>query len=179
LITTFLRPFDAGILPIGATLNSIGIPSGLSNFQESAFCNSTETDLFSLPNPLTSNFVIFGSFLHMHDLGRKIWTDQYRMMNGTWRNIGTLGCAGLYDFSLPMMLSLNGNLFPGDSLLTSCIWDSQGNQSETTIPGCSSFYGCEMCLNYLAYYPKMTSSTVGCMTNAESVSPSNSTFQCN
>ncbi|KAI4452995.1 dopamine beta hydroxylase related [Holotrichia oblita] len=70
-----LRPMDAGIIELGLEYtDKMAIPPGQSSFLLSGFCVS-ECTAVSLP---PQGILIFGSQLHTHLTGIKVWTKHYR-----------------------------------------------------------------------------------------------------
>jgi len=153
-ITSQLRPIDGGYFLIGASLNGISLPPGNPDVEMMATCPSSQTQAppANSVNPLVQNYTIFGSLLHMHQLGRQIWSEQYRSINGTMVKVGNIGCNDYFDFNQQQSVPLNVTFQPGDQFVTHCVWDTSSRQ--TTTLGCEST-SCEMCFNYLAYYPKV------------------------
>lgn len=65
-------------------------------------CSSSKTSQLpdaSSVNDLTQNYVLFSSGLHMHLYGRRIWTEQYRQVNGVRTFIGYVGYDDFFDFN--------------------------------------------------------------------------------
>ncbi|PNH04336.1 MOXD1 1 [Tetrabaena socialis] len=158
LYTPQLRQYDAGVLTLGQ--NAIVIPPGqpIVTMPPSVrgarragpvcevlrVCPSTCTSQLRAPLRLLS------SGLHMHTLGRAISTQHIR--NGT--ELPPVGSRRFYDFNfqsadaVPLASSL---LLPGDSLITTCSYDST---SRTNVTKYGESTQDEMCFNFLFYYPR-------------------------
>ncbi|PNH04333.1 MOXD1 1 [Tetrabaena socialis] len=143
LYTPQLRQYDAGVLTLGQT--AISIPPGqpIVTLQPNV-CPSTCTSRLHAPVQLLS------SALHMHTLGRAITSQHIR--NGT--ELPPVGSRRFYDFNfqgldaVPLASSL---LTPGDSLITTCSYDST---SRTDVTKYGESTQDEMCFNFLYYYPR-------------------------
>lgn len=95
-----------------------------------------------------------------------MFTDEYRFAlvslvhdtviqeSGSKKEIGTLGCNDNYDFNNQYFSPIHRVLKPGDQLETVCVYDTATVTQVT--PGCGGV-DCEMCLNYIVYYPKIPS----------------------
>jgi hypothetical protein len=140
-LTDRLRPNNASVIALG-DVPGIEIPPGEEAWVQTSDCPGALTSL--LTEPLT----VFGSMLHAHKLGRRIYTEQFR--GGS--KIGELGRDDMFDFNYQKILSIEGTIQPGDSLRTTCVYDSTG-VATTTHGGEGS--DDEMCLNFLAYYPEI------------------------
>jgi hypothetical protein len=95
---------------------------------------------------MTGPSQVFGSWLHAHELGKSLWTEQFR--DGAL--LGELGRHDPYAFDAQRVEPLDGELRPGDGLTTHCIFDST-DRDVWTIGGGDTDQ--EMCLNYLWIYP--------------------------
>jgi len=142
--TTDLRPNDAGVMVLGdPAVSSVPIAAGQSYVPYEMSCTSTCTDYF--PYPLQ----VFGSFLHMHDAGKMIWSTQ-------WHNnayVGTTNRIEFWYFAYQETTIVNYTIYPGDRLNLHCVYDTNTRNSLTTF-GISTMQ--EMCMEFLSYYPKVT-----------------------
>ncbi len=138
--TEHLRPNHAGVLMLG-TVGGIVIPPGMSEFPVENTCPASITSSLAVA-PL----MILGSGLHAHELGRKLWTDQFR--GGDL--IGQIGKKDPYSFNDQGFEPVDATIMAGDELVTHCVYDST-SRTEPTYGGESTQD--EMCLNFLLYYP--------------------------
>ncbi|KAL6747241.1 PHM/PNGase F domain-containing protein [Haematococcus lacustris] len=140
--TQQLRPFDMGVLTLGSY--DINVPPGQSNFSVPAnACPSACT------SRLTHSLTLTYNFLHMHQTGSAIITRHVR--NGS--AIQPLGYKNWYDFDAQgasQVLPESRTLMPGDTLVTTCTYNTEGRTNVTRF-GLSSQD--EMCYNFLNYYP--------------------------
>jgi len=160
-VTKKLRPIEAGYLVIGAQTSGIRIPPASPFFELSGTCNTSK-----LPDGSASEegYHLLGAGLHMHTFGRQIYTEHFRPdpVTGQMAKIGMAGCDNFYNFNdqkyqpFPEPLILKR----GDHLVTHCVYDSTSRN--VAIKGCEST-DCEMCLNFIPYYPKLNSSTLVCV----------------
>eukprot|EP01121_Diplochlamys_sp_Union-15-3_P015717 TRINITY_DN5244_c0_g1_i3.p1 TRINITY_DN5244_c0_g1~~TRINITY_DN5244_c0_g1_i3.p1 ORF type:complete len:170 (+),score=19.58 TRINITY_DN5244_c0_g1_i3:152-661(+) len=142
-LTTNLRTHDAGYFVIGVKTNTISLPPAKDIYQIDSYCQS------DVP---PGDYHVFASGLHMHTLGRQIWTEHFRNINGTSVKISNIGCDDFFDFNQQRFTPLDAVIRPGDSFITHCVWDTSSKSVNTK--GCES-PACEMCLNFLPYYPKV------------------------
>jgi len=138
-LTTNLRPFNAGTLFLGAITMGISIPPAQPTWHESSMCSFPPTQ------PLT----VFAQMSHMHVIGERLWTQQFRQ--GV--EIDDIGLMMNYDFNGQHFVMINRTIMTGDQLNTHCIWDST-SKNTTTLGGEDSFK--EMCLNVILYYPDIS-----------------------
>jgi len=96
----------------------------------------------------TAPLNVFASFLHMHGIGKQIWTTQYR--NDEF--VRTVNRAEFYSYDFQQQTKLNLTILPGDLLSVHCIFDSSSKTEPTRFGLASSD---EMCMDFLSYYPKM------------------------
>ncbi|PNH04334.1 MOXD1 1 [Tetrabaena socialis] len=143
LYTPQLRQYDAGVLTLGQ--RSLIIPPGQPiSTQRPSVCPSTCTSRLRAPVRMLS------SVLHMHVLGRAMSTQHIR--NGT--ELPPVGSRRFFDFNfqnqeaVPLATSL---LLPGDSLITTCSFDSTSRTNVTTYGDSTRD---EMCYNFVLYYPR-------------------------
>ncbi|CAD6189154.1 unnamed protein product [Caenorhabditis auriculariae] len=144
IVTPSLREYDAAIMELGLIYSDANsIPPGQLEFAINAHCISECTE--NLP---AGGINIFGSQLHAHLTGTKLWTSHYR--NGV--KIGEVNRDEHYSPHWQHVQSVRPyvNVRPGDNLITTCVYDTTRRQ-KTTLGG----YGIEdeMCVNYIYYYP--------------------------
>jgi len=164
-LTSELRPMDLGYFLVGAWTKPIRIPPALPYFEITSEC---ETD--SVLNKTAykhPEYSILMAGLHMHLMGRQMYTEQFRPdpETGELVSLGVIGCDDFFNYndqtgSPPFT---NVTIRPGDRMITHCMYDS--TMKTTTTIGCESTE-CEMCLNFLLYYPKMPDmGTVLCLSD--------------
>lgn len=178
-VTDSLRPIDGGLVGLGARAGAIRIPASRTYGLEGT-CSGEKTR--GLPpattvNPLTSNYVVYGSALHMHTLGRRIWVEQYRggvRVRDQATGKDALGSDQMYDFGNQRFLPVaaDASLLPGDELRVRCVWENSvaagqagGNRVAAAgrmVTGGESTEN-EMCLAFLSMYPKIgKGASAGC-----------------
>lgn len=139
--TTHLRQYDAGTLVIGDPLVSFSpIPPGISINPYQASCPSECTSKWN------HGINVFADSLHMHSIGKMMWTTQYRD-NELLR---TTNRVEFFDFSFQQHSEVNYTILPGDLLNVHCVFDSTSRADTTRFASASSD---EMCMNFLSYYP--------------------------
>lgn len=142
------RSIEAGTMWLGDT--TIGLQGQVRNdFEYESSCPSNCTANFKQP------LKVFGSFLHMHTVGKRISTNRFHK-NGTfaetmnaiefWSNDHQM----LREFSPPKIVR------PGDRLSTTCVYDTR--KRPDTIFGIETYD--EMCMDFVFYYPKQDLSAV-------------------
>jgi len=174
VLTKKLRPIDAGYFVTGVPTVQITLPPSRPYYEITGSCDTSV--LKNYTNGVTE-FTFFGSGLHMHTLGRQMYTEQFRKdpLTGNWTRIGTTGCDNYYSFNDQKMVPLNKTLILGDRFINHCIYDTTSRKGTTH--GCEST-DCEMCINYIAYYPKINLPALSCR-GPPVESPNNSTqFIC-
>jgi len=139
--TNQIRKYYSGMFMFGTT--NINLPAGKSAYTISGDCPPLLTSLVPAPG-----VTIYASFLHAHQRGRRIWTNQIRGGN----IIGTMGDNQNYDFNLQKVQTLSpfASLQPGDDIMTFCTYDTS-NDTGPVIFGETTQN--EMCFNFAAYYP--------------------------
>ncbi len=143
-ITPNLRPNNAGTMVFG-DIENIAIPPGMAAYEHVATCGSAATAaLFVEP------IHVFGTAMHAHDLGRKLWSDVNRGGSRAYE----LNRDDPYNFASQHMNRVEAVIEPGDEVQTHCIYDSTA-RSETTIGGPGTEQ--EMCWNIVTYYPQVPS----------------------
>ncbi|KAI8841989.1 PHM/PNGase F domain-containing protein [Chytriomyces cf. hyalinus JEL632] len=146
--TSALRQFEIGLLLIGRF--DLDIPGNSPNYTPSGpgICPSSCTSRFP------GNLTVVSNALHMHTLGYNITTRQFR---GD-QEIISLGDRHYYDFNFQGTSPPNDEnavIMPGDTLVTECTFKpTAGVRTAKTTFGENTSN--EMCLNYIAYYPRMT-----------------------
>jgi len=119
------------------------IPAGQSSFLKELTCPEACTNQF--PHPIN----VFGSILHMHQIGSQIWSSHYR--EGVY--MGQTKRIEYFNFDTQQTVMVNYTIQPGDRVNTHCIWDSTSRSTATNIGVASDD---EMCLEFLFYYPVMS-----------------------
>jgi hypothetical protein len=178
-VSSNLQPIDAGLLWLGAQTGSIALPPGRTTGMTGE-CSSRMTS--QLPpareiNPASSFYTVFGNAFHMHTLGKRIWVETHR--SGQRVMVGgadQLGHDNAYSFGGQRFLPTPGaTLEPGDLLLTRCIFTNtvaEGVAGGNTVAAAGkTVYGGEattneMCMAFVAYYPRGFQGTPSCMTPA-------------
>ncbi|KHJ98535.1 copper type II ascorbate-dependent monooxygenase domain protein [Oesophagostomum dentatum] len=144
VVTTELREHDAGIMEIGLIYSDANsIPPGQAAFPLTGHCIADCTN--KLP---PEGIHVFGSQLHAHLTGRKIFTSHYR--NGV--KIGEINRDNHYSPHWQHIVFIHPyvHVMPGDVLSTTCVYETI-SKNLITLGG----YGIEdeMCVNYIYYYP--------------------------
>ena len=144
-----LRAYDAGVLVLGNGYSTL--QPGQAEVAVETICDTNNLypllpDIQRLTNPATVN----ESFLHMHALGSKIWTDVIRkgeFVGG--EGSGPLGKNMNWNYNLQLKQSLNFVIEPGDLLKTTCLYDTRG---QTDVVRFGEGSEDEMCFNYIYYF---------------------------
>ncbi|RKO83244.1 PHM/PNGase F domain-containing protein [Blyttiomyces helicus] len=143
--TKQLRANDIGILTLGT--GAISIPPGNASFENPpGICPSSCTSTF--PTDLT----LIKTGMHMHLTGKSISTRLIR--NGT--EMAPLGNRSSYNFNYQGGYPVDPRtpmLMRGDTLMTTCTYDTSGLTNITKFGEASQN---EMCFDFLQYYPAMT-----------------------
>uniref|UniRef100_A0AC35FG63 DOMON domain-containing protein n=1 Tax=Panagrolaimus sp. PS1159 TaxID=55785 RepID=A0AC35FG63_9BILA len=142
--TPNLRPNDAGIIELGHIYSDANsIPPGQKAFPLTSYCIADCTQ--KLPE---EGITIFGTQLHAHETGRKLWTSHFR--NGV--KIGEVNRDNHYTHHWQHIMALQKpvKVLPGDVLTTTCVYDT-ADKKEFVFGGYE--INNEMCLNYIYYYP--------------------------
>jgi hypothetical protein len=136
-LTKDLRPHDCGVLSLGdpaLVLEQLAprLPAGLlqSDFECPSSC---------VPYDVT----FFASFLHMHDVGKRMWTEHLR----DGQSLGRIDEVDFWDEGMQSYQALSVDVKAGDSFRTTCIHDSNGDVNW----GIAS--SDEMCIHFVSYYP--------------------------
>lgn len=157
-LTPNLREYDAGILQLGHPVDprSMVIPPGETAYAVDGLCAAGCTENMFPEEGIT----VFGVNLHSHMAGKKM---SLRHIRGG-EELPAIGVDARYDFNLQTIHFLgdgggNGRrVLPGDSLLTTCVYDTV-SRSERTYAGLASTQ--EMCMSFIWYYPKVEATTCG------------------
>jgi hypothetical protein len=170
-ITSTTRQYSAAFLIVGIQNNAISIPPNKDNY-------GMESDKVTVPSSLNGK-IIFSSVLHMHLLGKRIWTRVWRdgqVLNDPATGTDILGHTDSYDYNFQHFDDRALTLQTGDQLSTTCIFENTverglnfGNPNAAagrTVTGGESTQQ-EMCLSFVAYYPgtsasAMTTASVVC-----------------
>ena len=164
-VTDVAQPMDVGMVWLGANVpGGISIPSGKNAFGFSTSVSSLFTVPASTINPLASSYTVFGSFLHAHLTGTRIWTEQIRngqriKVNG----LDGLGGTNAYNFEHQEITPINTVMNPGDGVKVKCVFRNTveyglrvGNAvsaaGQTVVGGEATTD--EMCMVFLWYWPR-------------------------
>ncbi|KAJ3051516.1 hypothetical protein HK097_007452 [Rhizophlyctis rosea] len=142
--TEQLRENDMGVLFTGVTGFTIP-PNNPSYHVAGGECPGSCTRKFGKPITLWRNA------FHMHTLGKNITTRHIK--NGV--ELEPIGVLSHYDFNFQSISDLPQGprtLSPGDSLLTTCTFDSTTRNVSTPYGESTSQ---EMCFNIIQYYPRV------------------------
>jgi len=141
--TENFRPNDAGSLIFGNIgINEVSIPANTPAYRVEASCPSECTKLWSQP------INVFADFLHMHQAGSMIWNTLHR--DGE-RIPGYINRVEYWDFAFQSYSFVERVLYPGDRINVVCVYNTTGKN--TTKFGQAS--DDEMCLDFMAYYPRL------------------------
>lgn len=140
-----LRKNDAQVMELGLEYtDKMAIPPGQVGFPLSGYCIPECTGIALPKNGIT----VFGSQLHAHLRGVRILTRHLR----DGRELRELNRDDYYShhFQEIRQLRRKPRVLPGDALVTTCYYDTQGYKNATL--GGFSIQD-EMCVNYIHYYP--------------------------
>ena len=146
--TNDLRKYDVGVMEIGLEYSDKNsIPPKEAAFDLKSYCVS-ECTRIGLEDP--SGITIFASQLHTHLTGIRVWTQHVR----GGMELQELNRDNHYSqhFQEIRLLKNPVRMLPGDSLVTTCRYDTR-NRSNMTLGGFAISE--EMCVNYIHYYPKI------------------------
>jgi hypothetical protein len=129
--TASLRANDAAVLGVGT--QSFTLPPGQPSVSESGTCN------------LTQPMHIFSYSPHMHLLGRGAKLELIRNGQTT-----VLGDVQSFAFESQVAYPSSVDLGPGDSVKTTCTWDTTSRTTETSFGEGTED---EMCYIFVAHYP--------------------------
>jgi len=117
------------------------IPALTANTEFEYTCPEECTRQF--PGPLN----VFGTFQHMHQVGKEIWTRHWR---NTTIDEGITNKIEYWDNNFQAITNINFTLLPGDRLNTHCIYDTSGLNTTVKFGVATTD---EMCMDFLFYYP--------------------------
>jgi hypothetical protein len=140
--TTDLRANNAGSI-VFADVGGIRIPPGMPEYKHVARCSANETQ-----QGLTGEIMVFGSFLHAHNIGKTLWAEQWR--DGAL--LREMNRDEPFDFGNQNYKEVGPfDVRPGDVMETHCIYDST-DRTTTTNGGVGTLD--EMCWHEVMYYPR-------------------------
>ncbi|XP_038193994.2 dopamine beta-hydroxylase [Arvicola amphibius] len=144
--TATLRKYNAGIMELGLVYTPVmAIPPQETAFVLTGYCTD-ECTRVALPN---TGIHIFASQLHTHLTGRKVITVLAR--GGQESEIVNRDNHYSPFFQDIRMLKKVVSVLPGDVLITSCTYNTEGRKL-ATVGGFGILE--EMCVNYVHYYPQ-------------------------
>ncbi|GAA6098113.1 DBH-like monooxygenase protein 1 homolog isoform X1 [Tachysurus ichikawai] len=148
--TPKLRSYDAGVIETGVWVSLYHmLPPGMQDYVTEGHCMQ-ECLQESLESEMPSGIQVFAVLLHAHLAGRAIRTRHFRQQV----ELPPLSSDDQFDFNFQEFQPLNPErqLLPGDSLITECIYNTEGRKNMTW-GGLSTRD--EMCLSFLLYYPRI------------------------
>jgi hypothetical protein len=148
IVTPELREHNAFVFAQG-DISTLAIPPGDPAYTHTATCEGDLTQSL-----LTEPIHVFASFLHAHEIGSAIVSEQ-------WRNeqlLTEIASQVPYDFNQQQFQETDIDIMPGDMLQTRCTYDSTGRIDETN-GGVGSTD--EMCINFMMYYPQIAAEQCG------------------
>jgi len=142
-----LRENECGVVALGDAVQALNfmdppesnIPKGVSKFVTHCSADCTQK-LF--PNGAT----IFSSILHMHQVGRRIWTEHSQNGTNTVRQWNDF-----WDHNFEIAVPKDYKVQAGDSLKTTCV---HVTQKEGMVWGLQSSE--EMCVDFVFYWPRVS-----------------------
>lgn len=142
-LTPVIRPFDAGVMQFGDPyVSAVSIPPLTPLAQYEFSCSVACTSTWPW------NITVFGDFLHMHQLGTRMYSTHWQGSN----YVGYLNDVDFYNYEFQQTTIMNKVIQVGDRINTHCIY----NTSDVTTPtpfGLAS--SSEMCIEFVFYYPKI------------------------
>jgi hypothetical protein len=152
--TTSLRQYKAGAMVIGDPAINLPVIEGGHDFVHyETTCTSSCTQRF------VSDRHVFSSFLHMHQVGRKIWTSLLKF--DSEKNLVskfTYDFKEYWNFGFQEGVDVDILISPGDQISTHCIFDT--TKSGPVQFGSDS--SDEMCMSFLFFYPYQPSDIYFC-----------------
>ncbi|XP_020290292.1 tyramine beta-hydroxylase isoform X2 [Pseudomyrmex gracilis] len=145
VLTETLREYDAGVIELGLEYtDKMAIPPRQEAFMLSGHC-ITECTGVGLPQ---NGIRVFASQLHTHLTGIKVITRHVR----DGEEIASLNYDNHYSthFQEIRLLPKPVTILPGDSLITTCTYNTM-KRHNVTLGGFA--ISDEMCVNYIHYYP--------------------------
>ncbi|XP_044179878.1 DBH-like monooxygenase protein 1 isoform X2 [Acropora millepora] len=150
--TKQLRKYDAGVLQVGAFVDStLMIPPNETNWEINGFCSEECTRKGFKKSILPGGGInIVASLLHMRLAGRKAVVRRIR--NGVEHS--EIARDDHYDFNFQEYLMLENEIHvaSGDSLITECFYNTR-DRDWVTFGGLGKT--AEICVSFLVYYPKV------------------------
>nr|CAD7448509.1 unnamed protein product [Timema bartmani] len=146
-ISPTLRKYDGGVIELGLEYtDKMAIPPHQPQFTLTGYCISECTAVGIPPEGI----VIFGSQLHTHLTGIRVFTRHIR----DGRELPELNRDNHYSthFQEIRLLKREVRVLPGDALITTCWYQTTG-RTNITMGGYA--ISDEMCVNYVHYYPKV------------------------
>nr|CAD7578455.1 unnamed protein product [Timema californicum] len=146
-ISPTLRKYDGGVIELGLEYtDKMAIPPHQPQFTLTGYCISECTAVGIPPEGI----VIFGSQLHTHLTGIRVFTRHIR----DGRELPELNRDNHYSthFQEIRLLKREVRVLPGDALITTC-WYQTTERTNITMGGYA--ISDEMCVNYVHYYPKV------------------------
>lgn len=148
-IRVHMTPTPRPLIASGATLGmphiskDFVIPALTSSHSLSTICPSVITE------KLENAVYAYAFNPHMHLYGRSAVTEHYRC----GQKIGEIGRIGAYEFDNQQTYTLDPpvKILPGDSFVTTCVYDTSAVDFE--VRGGEETKD-EMCLNFLSLYPR-------------------------
>ncbi len=142
-VTKNLRANDAGVLMLGDPMvSSEALPRGLPEVHRVGLCSGSCTQGWN------SSVTVFGSFLHMHAFGRRMWVNHF---DEDLNMIGVLDKVDDWNFNFQRLSAVSREIKPGDSLFVHADFDTSKWPSDVRF-GASSLD--EMAMSFLFYYPQ-------------------------
>ena len=143
--TSTLRTHNAGSMVVGDPAVFLPtIPQGQSDAHYETTCPMDCTNTF------TTDRYIFSSFVHMHQVGKTIWTSLLKYDENVLISKHTYDYREFWNFGFQELTPVNVTLSPGDEINTHCIYDTTKNDEDVEFGSDSSE---EMCMSFLFYYP--------------------------
>ena len=161
-ITSTAREYSAGFFITGISTGQIEVPPeknayGLAGVRQ------------QIPSSLNGK-IVFSSVLHMHLIGKRIWTRLWRdgeVLIDPDTGTDALGHKDAYDYNFQSFDTRSVTFQSGDELQTTCIYENTvqrgidfGNPRAAaglSVSGGESTQE-EMCLSFVAYYPATSAS---------------------
>lgn len=161
--TETLREHEAGIYQIGDPFLLLGSLSGegatspepgkYGKWEIDCPASCTRKEI-----PAGQSITVFGEFLHMHEVGSRMVSSQYRGLSKIRESV-----VDYYDFDLNGaygMIQAPYEVEPGDSFKVECFYKSKNPGDEVVYFGPASNE--EMCISFLWYYPRLENSPQFC-----------------
>jgi hypothetical protein len=143
------RPNEVGTLSVGdVSLSLPSIPAGLSSLHYETMCPTECTQQFS--GPLN----VIGSFLHMHAIGRQIYTTKTAASD---QSIMTTNRIDYWSFSFQQVTPVNFTIQPGDRINVHGVFDSTRRTRPTTFGLASTD---EMLFDFMFFWPKSNAGSI-------------------